>query len=188
MTTVRHFKCDFCGRTKTGPADVHGLTWTLGGTDLGEREPGQVLLHLCKSCMSAIKRVQLNQDAALESEPDETPEPTATEEPDKPPEPPPDCDDYYLLDALSRANQKIVAQATAPKGVLKWEQPRLGLFTAESASSGAHYGVSCDGEAWVALSRGIQIRRGTVYECMAACEEREANPDKPPPKTKEAAG
>lgn len=263
MSTVKHFKCDFCGRTKTDPDDVHGLTWTHGGTDLGERNPGQVLAHLCKVCMSAIKRVPINQGAVLEDESPEPPvETETTEEPDakqhdgdgipvevgrlywieidtlrdrwrqveavemvqtgvmvsttpqdpfrspwavaperlrrhhpgevgssvKPEEPgkPPetDCEEcpavQVLAAELAEANRTLEAQATAPQGVLQWEHPRLGLFHAESASSDAHYGVSCDGGTWFALSRGIEIRQGTVYECLVACERLEAEPDEPP--------
>lgn len=69
---------------------------------------------------------------------------------------------------------------TAPQGVLKWEQSRLGLFTAESASSDARYGVSCHGEEWIACSGGMGICHGTVYECLAACERLAAKPDKSP--------
>lgn len=88
------------------------------------------------------------------------------------------------LEASEILVECIRSQAVAPQGVLRWEQPRLGLLTGNSMSSDAQYGVSYDGGVWVALSRGIQITQGTVYECMAACEELEGNPDSPPPSGK----
>lgn len=133
--------------------------------------------------------------------------PSETEEPDKPLEPLPGCEecsaardanelaaelgktigelDNAIME-LAEANRQLEAQATAPKGVLRWKSASATVITAHSNNlETSTYSLigNWNSTRWGAWFCGALIYGGSLIDCMAACEEREANPDKPPPST-----
>jgi len=91
------------------------------------------------------------------------------------------------LEASAILVRAIRSQAVAPQGVLPWQQPAGQVITARSARpEAAHYCVRGSGfkRTWFASLGDVQVRSGTIYECMDACEELERNPVSPPPSGK----
>ena len=53
MTTMRRYKCNFCGTETDDYAEMHGMYWASDKV-LIERQAYECESHLCPKCLTAI--------------------------------------------------------------------------------------------------------------------------------------
>lgn len=190
MTTITQYRCNLCPAIRNNSGKIYGLAWRNNCQDFKECDPHTTRIHVCGRCMSAIKRVEINQ-----AEP-ETPAEDPPSEPEEPGKPAAEMTldqarefanvtEYFRSPELlmtrfknaakiiERELTRLEAQATTPRGVLEWRG--IDACTIEAVGrcpeAGAYRIQTSRGTyIWEVWRSDAKLYDGTLYDCMAWCE------------------